>query len=305
MVGSYRGFRLIVRSFPPSQIIWSAGAPVEEEILLDFGDPIRLVAHVGATGLGTVQSIEAVLRGTDELIRKDQEHRDSLSRQLVALEEGLNKPWEYEKEYIKRQRQLLLLDMKLMHAGVDVKEINGGEEPSSPDANVDVNALSEEDQKLLAELDDPNSASGDNMIKVIPLEGRGRDSWIDNSSQLGEALARIAELHADLPEEKAVEPFGLFVELSNSTVSEGNFVADDSGQLDLFQSVTASEQPMEEGEDKEVAVQVAPVSGMISLLQDDGGPLPIEAWLTVHPAAAPAPRRKRKVAVVEGQISLF
>jgi len=44
---------------------------------------------------------------------------------------------------------------------------------------------------------------------------------------------------------------------------------------------------------------------MISLLQDDGGPLPIEAWLTVHPAAAPAPRRKRKVAVVEGQISLF
>ena len=193
-----------------------------------------------------------------------------------------------------------------MHAGVDVKEINGGEEPSSPDPNVDVNALSEEDQKLLAELDDPNSASGDNMIKVIPLEGRGRDSWIDNSSQLGEALARIAELHADLPEEKAVEPLGLFVELANSTASENSeFVADDGGQLDLFQSVTASDQPMEEGEDKEVAVQVAPARAAISLLQDDSGPLPIEAWLAVHPAAAPAPRRRKKAAAIEGQISLF
>ena len=114
----------------------------------------------------------------------------------MTLEEGLTKPWEYEQEYIKRQRQLLLLDMKLMRAGVEVKEINGGEDTSSPDPNVDVNALSEEDQKLLAELDDPNSASGDNLIKVIPLEGRGRDSWIDHSSQLGEALTRIAELHA-------------------------------------------------------------------------------------------------------------
>ena len=82
-------------------------------------------------------------------------------------------------------------------------------------------------------------------------------------------------------------------------------MADDGGQLDLFHSVTISDQPMEEGEDKEVAVQVAPARAAISLLQDDSGPLPIEAWLTVHPAAAPAPRRKRKVAVVEGQISLF
>ena len=145
----------------------------------------------------------------------------------------------------------------------------------------------------------------------------GRDSWIVNSSEMVDALKRLAEIHAMIPAEEELaatkNPLEvsseLFSDLRDSAIHDGK---EETGcvQIDLFGAIASKSghDPSEKVEMAEVetAVQVAPPPVAISILQDDGGPLPIETWLATHAPTTSAPhKRKSKSNVAHGQLSLF
>jgi len=319
-IGTYRGFRLIIRSYPPAQSTWMAGAShaASEEVLLEFGDPIRLVAHVAESGLGTVQSMDAVLRGIQDLHHKDQEHHDALGAQLLALNDGLTKPWEHEARYIRLQQRLFLIDKALMESGVNITEA-GGDIPTIAGITVDAADAQEQEEDLSKLMNSPSNRNSDNIIDVKPIEGHARDSWIENAPEMAAMLQRLAEVHAAFPVEEAVPATReLFAELQASTMNAEGAEDEDSGQMNLFDAVstaTANGLVMQAEEtDVETVMQVvspAKVVGVlptmtISLLQDESGPLPIEVWLAKYaPANVRAPRRRKIKPVAHGQLALF
>lgn len=298
-IGSYRGFRLIVRAFPLAQA-WTAGIVKSpgDELLLDFGDPIRLVAHVGHTGLGTVQSIDAILRGLEDLIKKDDEHRDALETQLAALNEGLTRPWEHAEYYIRLQRRLFLIDRSLTRGGVNIQETNI---PTIHDITMDTSPETETEEALGEVSAKAGDRRGENIIEVEPLLAGASGKWIEGSPELVAALKRLTELHTVIPVDEALTieqqqtPSQISLDELSARMSQGEQL--ESPQMNIIGLDASAEYVMPR------SCQVSTQS--VSLLQDEGGPLPIEAWLTAHTHSAPASRKRKSKVPVPGQLSLL
>ncbi len=97
-VGKYRGFTTWLRVKP--NIERSMRSLIEEsgsgaEILLDYGVPQVLVAHVSDSDTGTVMSIDATIRSIDGEITKNDERLEHLTRQVEKYHAALSEEWEH------------------------------------------------------------------------------------------------------------------------------------------------------------------------------------------------------------------
>ena len=123
--GNYRGFVMWLRAKPNSMrsmadVVSDANGGVD--IILDYGVPQVLVAHVSESDTGTIASIEAAIRSIDGEIKKSTERRDFLMREVETLDALLKDPWEKAEKLESLAARLKVLDEELVKAGIDLKQ---------------------------------------------------------------------------------------------------------------------------------------------------------------------------------------
>lgn len=136
-VGVYKGFTMWLRVKPSRER--SMRSLVEEtgsgaEILLDYGVPQVLVAHVSDSDTGTVMSIDATIRSIDGEITKNDERVEHLTRQVEKFNAALGEEWEHASKLETLAAKLALLDKELIDAGVKLTDSTA---PVSDDEDAD------------------------------------------------------------------------------------------------------------------------------------------------------------------------
>jgi len=185
-VGGYRGFTMWLRVKPNSErsmrsLIQEGGGGAE--ILLDYGVPQVLVAHVSDSETGTVMSMDATIRSMDGEITKNDERIEHLARQVEKFTAALGEEWEHASKLETLSARLALIDRELIDAGVKVSNSTS----PAPD-NQDAEAVEE---IITAEVVD----TGPEVEPVAVVD-----------FNLDEILDRIAQLVASTtaPEEMAI-----------------------------------------------------------------------------------------------------
>jgi hypothetical protein len=92
------------------------------EILLDYGVPQVLVAHVSDSDTGTVMSIDATIRSIDGEITKNDERLEHLTRQVEKYHAALGEEWEHASKLEALAAKLALVDKELIGAGVKLTD---------------------------------------------------------------------------------------------------------------------------------------------------------------------------------------
>ena len=124
-VGEYRGFTIWLRVKP--NIERSMRSLIEEsgsgaEILLDYGVPQVLVAHVSDSDTGTVMSMDATIRSIDGEITKNDERVEHLTRQTEKYHAALGEEWQHASKLETLAAKLALVDKELISAGVKLTD---------------------------------------------------------------------------------------------------------------------------------------------------------------------------------------
>jgi hypothetical protein len=99
------------------------------EILLDYGVPQVLVAHVSDSDTGTVMSIDATIRSIDGEITKNDERIEYLTRQVEKFNAALGEEWEHAAKLETLAAKLAVIDKELIDAGVNLS----GSTPPAPE----------------------------------------------------------------------------------------------------------------------------------------------------------------------------
>lgn len=113
VVGSFQGFTL------RAQLIGRLIDPTEMNIRLEYGKGKSLRARVGESGLGTIQSIEAVLRGLEAALERLERQAAQHAADITAIEEGLNQGWEEAERYTSLKEDLALLKQRVLQDDED------------------------------------------------------------------------------------------------------------------------------------------------------------------------------------------
>lgn len=108
LVGSFQGFTL------RAQLIGSLIDPTEMNIRLEYGEGKSLYARVGESGLGTIQSIEAILRGLEAALERLERIADGHVADIAAIEGGLNRGWEEAERYTHLKEDLAVLKQRVL-----------------------------------------------------------------------------------------------------------------------------------------------------------------------------------------------
>lgn len=243
LVGEYRGFRLIVRAWGENTKFLDGA--VAREIRMDFGEQMQLVANVSETDTGTVQSMDAVLRGLPKNLETEREKAAVLRRDIETLEEGLGKPWEYEERYSLLKKRLFFLDKKLSGDGVNMAVFGNTPELDGVGKDVEIS------QEMIEEFNLAGALTTRNDDAMIEIKDDGEASgfdWMERSLATQAVFDCVRSIHAEMPveveEEETPIPVddfgGLFAAaLSPSTVIEAAAVGE-YREADLF-AVMATE----------------------------------------------------------------
>jgi hypothetical protein len=116
MIGTYAGFTL------RAQLIGSLHDPIEMNIRLEYGEGKSLQARVGESGLGTVQSIEAVLRGLETTITRFEKMAAQHGADIEAIEVGQGQSWEQADRYTRLKEDLVVLKQRVLRDEAKDKE---------------------------------------------------------------------------------------------------------------------------------------------------------------------------------------
>ena len=108
IIGAYAGFTL------RAQLIGSLRDPIEMNIRLEYGEGKSLRAKVGESGLGTVQSIEAVLRRLEMSIAKLEKVAAQHRADIDAIEVGQGQSWEQAERYTRLKEDLVVLKQRVL-----------------------------------------------------------------------------------------------------------------------------------------------------------------------------------------------
>jgi len=124
-IGTYRGFMMWLRIKPNHER--SLRSLIEEsslsgEILLNYGAPQVLVAHVSESDTGTVMSIDATIRSIDGEITKNDERVAYLASQVEKYHAVLGEEWEHASKLENLAARLALVDKELISAGVKLSD---------------------------------------------------------------------------------------------------------------------------------------------------------------------------------------
>ena len=108
IIGKYRGFSL------KAQLLGSIHDPIEMNIRLQFGEGHSLRAKVGESGLATMQSVEAVLRGLEGAVQKLKSQSKQRGEDISAIESGLKQPWDEVNRYTQLKEDLVILKQRVL-----------------------------------------------------------------------------------------------------------------------------------------------------------------------------------------------
>nr|MBC8334096.1 hypothetical protein [Candidatus Desulfolinea nitratireducens] len=108
LIGKYRGFAL------QAQLLGSIHDPIEMNIRLQFGEGHSLRAKVGESGLATIQSVDAVLRGLEGAVQKLKSQSAQHGEDISAIESGLNQPWDAAERYTQLKEDLVILKQRVL-----------------------------------------------------------------------------------------------------------------------------------------------------------------------------------------------
>jgi superfamily II DNA/RNA helicase len=122
LIGKYRGFPL------QAQLLGSIHDPIEMNIRLQFGEGHSLRAKVGESGLATMQSVDAVLRGLEGAVQKLKSQSEQHGEDITAIESGLNQPWDEANRYTQLKEDLVILKQRVL------KDENNPEDEASVQA---------------------------------------------------------------------------------------------------------------------------------------------------------------------------
>jgi hypothetical protein len=108
VVGSFQGFTL------RAQLIGRLIDATEMNIRLEYGEGKSLRAKVGESGLGTIQSIEAILRGLEAALERLEKFAAGHIADIAAIEEGLKQGWEEAERYTSLKEDLAVLKPRVL-----------------------------------------------------------------------------------------------------------------------------------------------------------------------------------------------
>jgi hypothetical protein len=108
VVGSFQGFTL------RAQLIGRLIDPTEMNIRLEYGAGKSLRARVGESGLGTIQSVESVLRSLEIALERLEKQATQHAADIVAIEDGLNQGWEEADRYTSLKEDLSVLKQRVL-----------------------------------------------------------------------------------------------------------------------------------------------------------------------------------------------
>jgi superfamily II DNA/RNA helicase len=108
LIGKYRGFAL------QAQLLGSIHEPIEMNIRLQFGEGHSLRAKVGESGLATMQSVDAVLRGLEGAVQKLKSQSEQHGEDISAIESGLSQPWDEAERYTQLKEDLVILKQHVL-----------------------------------------------------------------------------------------------------------------------------------------------------------------------------------------------
>ncbi len=108
VVGSFQGFTL------RAQLIGRLIDTTEMNIRLEYGEGKSLRAKVGESGRGTIQSIEAILRGLEAALERLEKFAAGHVADIAAIEEGLKQGWEEAERYTSLKEDLAVLKQRVL-----------------------------------------------------------------------------------------------------------------------------------------------------------------------------------------------
>jgi hypothetical protein len=134
VVGSYRGFEIVVRvSGTPADLLSSLFSQTEMSLRLSANDAVYSF-NVGESDAGIIQSMDAQLRGLETRLEQARATQRELQHRYEQINAELNKGWEHAAGYQEMKARLDLVNASLSGAGCEI-------EPSPELSNLEADAL--------------------------------------------------------------------------------------------------------------------------------------------------------------------
>lgn len=283
-VGGYRGFVMWLRAKPNSErgmesLVTDPNGGID--VILDYGVPQVLVAHVSDSDVGTVSSVDSAIRSIDGEIKKNTERHDFLIREVESLSVRANEPWEHAERFESLAGRLKELDEELIKDGIDLtgdkvvegkdsETVEGEEQPEEIQVVAEKPAV---DTSAWLTFDDEPVSSVDFDLQSI--------------------LMRIDEIHASMtiPEEEEVPSFA--PEITQPTTVSASF----DGDL-IPATQTTIDDLLRKAEEARALAEFTSAVSSTQMRVDDL----LDMGLTKQSTTT---RRAKKIKVPEGQLSLF
>lgn len=134
VVGSYRGFEIVVRvSGTPADLLSSLFSQTEMSLRLSASDAAYSF-NVGESDAGIIQSMDAQLRGLEMRLEQARATQRELQHRYEQINAELNKGWEHAAGYQEMKARLELVNASLSRAGCET-------EPSPELSTLEADAL--------------------------------------------------------------------------------------------------------------------------------------------------------------------
>lgn len=137
VVGSYRGFEIVVRvSGTPADLLSSLFSQTEMSLRLSAPDrsDATYSFNVGESDAGIIQSMDAQLRGLEARLEQARATHRELQHRYEQINAELSKGWEHATGYQEMKARLDLVNASLSRAGCEI-------EPSPELSNLEADAL--------------------------------------------------------------------------------------------------------------------------------------------------------------------
>jgi len=283
-VGSYRGFVMWLRAKPNSErgmasLMTDPNGGID--VILDYGVPQVLVAHVSDSDIGTLSSIDSAIRSIDGEIKKNTERHYFLVREVESLSVRADEPWEHAERFESLAGRLKELDEALIKDGID---LTGDKVTEGKDSETVEGEEQPEEIKVVTER--PAVDAGAWLsFEEEPVTSVDFD--------LQSILMRIDEIHSSMtvPEEEEVPSF------APATTQPATLSASFDGEP-IPATQTTIDDLLRKAEEARALAEFTSAVSHTQMRVDDL----LDMGLSKQSTTA---RRAKKMKVPEGQLSLF
>jgi hypothetical protein len=251
------------------------------DVILDYGVPQVLVAHVSDSDVGTVSSVDSAIRSIDGEIKKNTERHDFLVKEVESLSVRASESWEHAERFESLAGRLKELDEELIKDGIDLTgdKVDDGKESEVVDDNEQPEEIQVAPQKPVVD------TSAWFTFEDEPVTSVDFD--------LQSILRRIDEIHASMtvPEEEEVPSFAPAT--TQPTLVSASF---NGGPIPATQ--TTIDDLLRKAEEARALAEFTSAVGSTQMRVDDLLDMGLSKQSTTT-------RRAKKIKVPKGQLSLF